>query len=228
MRPRFDPTGEIEVQSDSMCLSAHSWLKRGVKNLPDCSSRRMPGAQSSFLTPNPCVKVSIDAHDAVHLFVSSVIRRHRVQLVLFGSKSWLCSDPCVCGHASVSGRHASGLCIKYSFPIDAPPVGPRLDEVSAHTPAPACTPRCFGYRNHTPESPALPMQSPAVSRSRHLTVCGGVSVCASAIVPDIRCFGYRNLTLETSSPSSQSSAVASPGPAKCCARSTSPLCHAVI
>ena len=107
-----------------------------------------------------------------------------------------------------------------------------LDEVSAHTPAPACTPRCFGYRNHTPESPALPMQSPAVSRSRHLTVCGGVSVlsdvCASAIVPDIRCFGYRNLTLETSSPSSQSSAVASPGPAKCCARSTSPLCHAVI
>ena len=93
MRPRFDPTGEIEVQSDSMCLSAHSWLKRGVKNLPDCSSRRMPGAQSSFLTPNPCVKVSIDAHDAVHLFVSSVIRRHRVQLVLFGSKSWLCSDP---------------------------------------------------------------------------------------------------------------------------------------
>jgi len=38
----------------------------------------------------------------------------------------------------------------------------------------------------------------------------------------------RHLTLETSSPSSQSSAVASPGPAKCCARSTSPLCHAVI
>ena len=61
-----------------------------------------------------------------------------------------------------------------------------------------------------------------------LTVCDGVSVCASAIVPDIRCLGYRNLTLETSSPSSQSSAVASPGPAKCCARSTSPLCHAVI
>ena len=83
-------------------------------------------------------------------------------------------------------------------------------------------------RNHTPESKALPMQSPAVSRSRHLTVCDGVSVCASAIVQDIRCFGYRNLTLETSSPSSQSSAVASPGPAKCCARSTSPLCHAVI
>ena len=134
----------------------------------------------------------------------------------------------VCGHASVSGRHASGLCIEYSFPIDTPPVGPRLDEVSAHTPAPACTPRCFGYRNHTPESPALPMQSPAVSRSRHLTVCDGVSVCASAIVPDIRYLGYRNLTLETSSPSSQSSAVASPGPAKCCARSTSPLCHAVI
>ena len=92
----------------------------------------------------------------------------------------------------------------------------------------ACTPRCFGYRNHTPESPALPMQSPAVSRSRHLTVCDGVSVCASAIVPDIRCLGYRNLTLETSSPSSQSSAVASPGPAKCCARSTSPLCHVAI
>ena len=140
----------------------------------------------------------------------------------------VCDGVSACGHASVSGRHASGLCIEYSFPIDAPPVGPRLDEVSAHTPAPACTPRCFGFRNHTPESPALPMQSPAVSRSRHLTVCGGVSVCASAIVPDIRCFGYRNLTLETSSPSSQSSAVASPGPAKCCARSTSPLCHAVI
>ena len=128
----------------------------------------------------------------------------------------VCGGVSVCGHASVSGRHASGLCIEYSFPIDTPPVGPRVDEVSAHTPAPACTPRCFGYRNHTPESPALPMQSPAVSRSRHLTVCGGVSVCASAIVPDIRCFGYRNLTLETSSPSSQSSAVASPGPAKCC------------
>ena len=140
----------------------------------------------------------------------------------------VCGGVSVCGHASVSGRHASGLCIEYSFPIDTPPVGPRLDEVSAHTPAPACTPRCFGYRNHTPESPALPMQSPAVSRSRHLTVCDGVSVCASAIVQDIRCFGYRNLTLETSSPSSQSSAVASPGPAKCCARSTSPLCHAVI
>merc|ERR1712205_252464 len=79
----------------------------------------------------------------------------------------VCGGVSVCGRASVSGRHASGLCIKYSFPIDAPPVGPRLDEVSAHTPAPACTPRCFGYRNHTPESPALPMQSPAVSRSRH-------------------------------------------------------------
>ena len=142
----------------------------------------------------------------------------------------VCGGVSVCGHASVSGRHASGLYIEYSFPIDTPPVGPRLDEVSAHTPAPACTPRCFGYRNHTPESPALPMQSLAVSvsRSRHLTVCDGVSVCASAIVQDIRCFGYRNLTLETSSPSSQSSAVASPGPAKCCARSTSPLCHAVI
>ena len=37
----------------------------------------------------------------------------------------------------------------------------------------------------------------------HLTVCDGVSVCASAIVQDIRCFVYRNLTLETSSPSSQ-------------------------
>ena len=29
------------------------------------------------------------------------------------------------------------------------------------------------------------MQSPAVSRCRHLTVCDGVSVCASAIVQDI-------------------------------------------
>ena len=75
----------------------------------------------------------------------------------------VCGGVSVCGRASVSGRHASGLCIKYSFPIDAPPVGPRLDEVSAHTPAPACTPGCFGFRNHTPESPALPMQSPAVS-----------------------------------------------------------------
>ena len=36
----------------------------------------------------------------------------------------------------------------------------------------ASTPRCFGPRNHTPS-----MQSPAVSRSRHLTVCDGVSVC---------------------------------------------------
>ena len=94
----------------------------------------------------------------------------------------VCDGVSVCGHASVSGRHASGLCIEYSFPIDPPPVGPRLDEVSAHTPAPACTPRCFGPRNHTPESPALPMQSPAVSRSRHLTVCGGVSVCGHASV----------------------------------------------
>ena len=63
----------------------------------------------------------------------------------------VCGGVSVCGHASVSGRHASGLCIEYSFPIDTPPVAPRLDEVSAHTPAPACTPRCFGYRNHTPE-----------------------------------------------------------------------------
>ena len=86
-------------------------------------------------------------------------------------------NPSVCGHASASGRHTSGLCIEYSFPIDTPPVGPRLDEVSAHTPAPACTPRCFGPRNHTPS-----MQSPAVSRSRHLTVCGGVSVCGHASV----------------------------------------------
>ena len=43
----------------------------------------------------------------------------------------------------------------------------------------------------------LPMQSPAVSRSRHLTVCDGVSLCASVIVQNIRCFGYRNLTLGT-------------------------------
>ena len=110
----------------------------------------------------------------------------------------VCGGVSVCGHASVSGRHASGFCIEYSFSIATPPVGPRLDEMSAHTPARACTPRCFGYRNHTPESPALPIQSPAVSRSRHLTVCDGVSVCAIAIVcQDIRCFGYRNLTLET-------------------------------
>ena len=89
--------------------------------------------------------------------------------------------------------------------------------------------KCIGCRYAgNPERPALPMQSPAVSRSRHLTVCDRVSECDSAIVQDIRCFGYRNLTLETSSPSWQSSAVASPGPAKCCARSTSPLCHAVI
>ena len=47
-------------------------------------------------------------------------------------------------------------------------VGPRLER--AHTPAPACTPSCFGYRNLNPESTALNMQSPAVSRSRHLTV----------------------------------------------------------
>ena len=133
---------------------------------------------------------------------------------------YICSarlPPCACSLACYSSNG-----------IFQPQSTSRPPTVPAHTPAPACTPRCFGFRNHTPESPALPMQSPAVSRSRHLTVCGGVSVCASAIVPDIRCFGYRNLTLETSSPSSQSSAVASPGPAKCCARSTSPLCHAVI
>ena len=133
---------------------------------------------------------------------------------------YICSarlPPCACSLACYSSNG-----------IFQPQSTSRPPTVPAHTPAPACTPRCFGYRNHTPESPALPMQSPAVSRSRHLTVCGGVSVCASAIVPDIRCFGCRNLTLETSSPSSQSSAVASPGPAKCCARSTSPLCHAVI
>ena len=133
---------------------------------------------------------------------------------------YICSarlPPCACSLACYSSNG-----------IFQPQSTSRPPTVPAHTPAPACTPRCFGYRNHTPESPALPMQSPAVSRSRHLTVCDGVSVCASAIVPDIRCFGYRNLTLETSSPSSQSSAVASPGPAKCCARSTSPLCHAVI
>ena len=170
-------------------------------------------------------------HELVHIrsmnwVQSTFITCHAI--LFFARTSFDILGVSVCGHASVSGRHTSGLCIEYSFPIDTPPVGPRLDEVSAHTPAPACTPRCFGYRNHTPESPALPMQSPAVSRSRHLTVCDGVSVCASAIVQDIRCFGYRNLTLETSSPSSQSSAVASPGPAKCCARSTSPLCHAVI
>ena len=135
---------------------------------------------------------------------------------------YICSarlPPCACSLACYS---SNGIFQPQS--TSRPPIAP------AHTPAPACTPRCFGYRNHTPESPALPMQSLAVSvsRSRHLTVCDGVSVCASAIVQDIRCFGYRNLTLETSSPSSQSSAVASPGPAKCCARSTSPLCHAVI
>ena len=141
-------------------------------------------------------------------------------ILLTGVVLVICSarlPPCACSLACYSSNG-----------IFQPQSTSRPPTVPAHTPAPACTPRCFGYRNHTPESPALPMQSPAVSRSRHLTMCGGVSVCASAIVPDIRCFGYRNLTLETSSPSSQSSAVASPGPAKCCARSTSPLCHAVI
>ena len=135
----------------------------------------------------------------------------------------VCDGLSVCGHASASGRHTSGLCFEYSLPSDTPPVGPRLDKVRAHTPAPAYTSRCFGDRNRNPESPALPMQSLAVSRSRYLTMCDGVSVCASVIVQDIRCFGYRNLTLETSSPSSQSSAVASPGPAKCCAIHLSPL-----
>ena len=99
--------------------------------------------------------------------------------------------------------------------------------VPAHAPTPACTPRCFGYRDLL-DSTALPMQSPALARSRHLTVCGTVTVCASVIVQDIRCFGYRNPTLETFSPSSQSSAVASPGPDDACAQSTSPLCRAVI
>ena len=70
----------------------------------------------------------------------------------------------VCGHASASGRHTSGLCIEYLFPSDTPPVGPRLNKVRAHTPAPACTPRCrcFGYRTLDPDSTAVPMQSPAV------------------------------------------------------------------
>ena len=43
----------------------------------------------------------------------------------------VCDGVSVCGHASVFGRHASGLCIEYSFPTDSPPVGPRLDEVRA-------------------------------------------------------------------------------------------------
>ena len=42
---------------------------------------------------------------------------------------------------------------------------------------------CFGYRNHNPESPALPMRSLAVSRSRHLTVCDGVCVWARFLSP---------------------------------------------
>ena len=99
--------------------------------------------------------------------------------------------------------------------------------VPAYAPTPACTPRCFGYRDLL-DGTALPMQSPAVARSRPLTVCGSVTVCASVIVQDIRCFGYRNPALETFSPSWQSLAVASPGPDDACAQSTSPLCCAVI
>ena len=89
---------------------------------------------------------------------------------------YICSarlPPCACSLACYS---SNGIFQPQS--TSRPPTAP------AHTPAPACTPRCFGYRNHTPESPALPMQSPAasVSRSRHLTVCGGVSLCGHASV----------------------------------------------
>ena len=82
---------------------------------------------------------------------------------------YICSarlPPCACSLACYSSNG-----------IFQPQSTSRPPTVPAHTPAPACTPRCFGFRNHTPESPALPMQSPAVSRSRHLTVCDGVSVC---------------------------------------------------
>ena len=87
---------------------------------------------------------------------------------------YICSarlPPCACSLACYSSNG-----------IFQPQSTSRPPTVPAHTPAPACTPRCFGYRNHTPESPALPMQSPAVSRSRHLTVCDGVSVCGHASV----------------------------------------------
>ena len=51
----------------------------------------------------------------------------------------LAQGMCVCGHASASGRHTSGLCIEYLIPSVMPPVGPRVDKVRAHTPVPLCT-----------------------------------------------------------------------------------------
>ena len=103
---------------------------------------------------------------------------------------YICSarlPPCACSLACYSSNG-----------IFQPQSTSRPPTVPAHTPAPACTPRCFGFRNHTPESPALPMQSPAVSRSRHLTVCGGVSVCGRASVSGRHASG---LCIEYSFPS---------------------------
>ena len=104
---------------------------------------------------------------------------------------YICSarlPPCACSLACYS---SNGIFQPQS--TSRPPTAP------AHTPAPACTPRCFGYRNHTPESPALPMQSPAVSRSRHLTVCDGVSVCGQASVSGRHASG-QGLCIEYSFP----------------------------
>ena len=117
-----------------------------------------------------------------------------------------------------------------TFPGDAPSIpcpSPRRSTTGSSLPSLHAVPTHF-FAPDTSVSP-VPFKlrqcrvtsSPAVSRSRHLTVCGGV--CQG-----IRCSGYCNLTLETSSLPSQSSAVASPGPAECCARSTFSLCHAVI
>ena len=60
---------------------------------------------------------------------------------------YICSarlPPCACSLACYSSNG-----------IFQPQSTSRPPTVPAHTPAPACTPRCFGYRNHTPESPGL-------------------------------------------------------------------------
>ena len=102
--------------------------------------------------------------------------------------------------------------------------------VPAHAPTLACTPRCFGYRDIL-DSTALPMQSPAVARSRPLTVCGSVTVCVRKCESKCACARHPELWISQPypgfSPSSQSSAIASPGPDNACARSTSRLCRAV-
>ena len=128
--------------------------------------------------------------------------------------------PCACPFACCSSKG-----IFQSQSTSRPPAVP------AHAPTPACTPRCFGYRDLL-DSTALPMHSPAVARSRPLTVCGSVTAGASVLESVIAHARHQVLWISQPypgfSPSSQSSAVASPGPDNACVQSTSPLCCAVI